>query len=176
MSIRRSETIREEFERRLIPYTRWMVSGYLTITGVGILLIPVWLLWSIPYAPKGMARLAARLTANSLEISRGVYNRTDVTIPLDRITDVSFHQNPLMRAFGLQGIRVETAGQSGSSASAEGNLVGIVDAEEFRDAILLQRELLTGAPSANAVSVADDTALLTEMRDLLKSIDSKTSR
>ena len=143
----------------------------------GIPLIPFWLLWSISYAPKGMARLAARLTTNSLEISRGVYNRTDVTIPLDRITDVSFHQNPLMRAFGLQGIRVETAGQSGSSASAEGNLVGIVDAEEFRDAILLQRELMTGAPSgAAAVSVADDTALLTEIRDLLKSIDSKTTR
>ena len=137
MSIRRNESIREAvFDRRLIPYTRWMVSGYLLITGAGIPLIPFWLLWSISYAPKGMARLAARLTTNSLEISRGVYNRTDVTIPLDRITDVSFHQNPLMRAFGLQGIRVETAGQSGSSASAEGNLVGIVDAEEFRDAIL----------------------------------------
>ena len=55
--------------------------------------------------------------------------------------------------------------------------MGIVDAEEFRDAILLQRELMTGAPSgAAAVSVADDTALLTEIRDLLKSIDSKTSR
>ena len=177
MSIRRSETIREaEFDRRLIPYTRWMISGFLLSSVAGIPLIPLWLLWSIPYAPKGLARLAAQLTANSLEISRGVYNRTDVTIPLDRITDVSFHQNPLMRAFGLQGIRVETAGQAGSSASAEGNLVGIVDAEEFRDAILLQRELMTGARSATApVSVADDTTLLTEIRDLLKSIDSKTS-
>ena len=178
MSIRRSETIREaEFDRRLMSWARVLVSLIMLITVVGAPLIPFWLLWSISYAPKALNRMSARLTPRGLEVEMGVYFRKESTIPLDRITDIKLHDDPLMRMYGLRAIRVETAGQSGANASSEGNLIGIVDAEEFRDAILLQRELVTGAPSATAaVSVADDTALLSEIRDLLKSIDSKTSR
>ena len=81
----------------------------------------------------------------------GVYFRKESTIPLDRITDIKLYDDPLMRFYGLRAIRVETAGQSGANASSEGNLIGIVDAVEFRDAILRQRELLMeGAPTPTA--------------------------
>ena len=168
-----------EFDPKLVPYGRWAVSGWMIITLGGIPLIPFWLLWSIPYAPKLMARLAARLTPTSLEISKGVYFRSDATIPLDRITDVRLHDSPLMRQFGLQGLRVETAGQSGQNASSEGQLIGIVDAVAFRDAILRQREAVqSGTVSASVASsppaASSDVELLTEIRDLLRSIDSKT--
>lgn len=181
MTSRRSDVILEaEFDPKVIPYGRWAVSGWMVVTLAGIPLIPFWLLWSIPYAPKLMARLAARLTPTALEISKGVYFRSDATIPLDRITDVRLHDSPLMRQFGLQGLRVETAGQSGQNASSEGQLIGIVDAVAFRDAILQQREALReggGSPVGSASMAAtssSDSELLTEIRDLLRSIDSKT--
>ena len=175
-----SQVLREaEFDRRLLGYLRLLVSAILFITVVGIPLIPFWLIFSINYAPRAYDRLAARLTPRALEVQSGVYFRKESTIPLDRITDIRLHDDPIMRRYGLRGIRVETAGQAGSSASAEGNLVGIVDAVEFRDAILAQREALLDAPSGAAPTPApaaggDDTALLGEIRDLLQSIDSKT--
>ena len=181
MASRRDDVLLEaEFDPKLVPYGRWAVSGWMIITGAGIPLIPFWLLWSIRYAPMAMARLSARLTTTSLEVSRGVYFRSDATIPLDRITDVRVHDSPLMRWFGLQGLRVETAGQAGSSASSEGQLIGVVDSVAFRDAILRQREALReggGSPVAVASMAAtssSDSELLTEIRDLLRSIDSKT--
>ena len=109
-------------------------------------------------------------------MTRGVYFRSDSTIPLDRITDVRLHDDPLMRMYGLQGLKVETAGQSGTTSS-EGNLVGVVDAPAFRDAVLRQREILQEGGSAASVAVSSsrssDNELLVEIRDLLRSIDSK---
>ena len=171
-----------EFDPRLMGYLRALVSLIMFVTVVGIPFIPFWLMFSIGYAPKALDRLSARLTARTLELESGVYFRKESTIPLDRITDIRLHDDPLMRYFGLRGLRVETAGQAGSSASAEGNLVGIVDAEEFRNAILAQREALLDAPAGGAVSAAaapaapaaEDTVLLGEIRDLLRSIDAKT--
>ena len=41
------ETILEApFDRNVVGYYRWLVSGFLVITVVGILLIPFWLLLS----------------------------------------------------------------------------------------------------------------------------------
>ncbi len=167
-----------EFDRGVMSYERWLVSLVLVMTVVGVPLIPFWLLWGVGYLPRSYGRLSARLTENSLETTRGVYWRTDSTIPLDRITDIRLHDNPLMRRYGLQGLRVETAGQSGANASSEGNLIGVVNAVAFRDAILRQREALQdgGAPStvAAASPQSGESDLLVEIRDLLKSIDSKT--
>ena len=174
--------IREaEFDRRVMGYVRMVVSLLLVITVVGIPLIPFWLIWSLSYAPRALDRLSARLTARALEVETGVYFRKESTIPLDRITDIRLHDDPIMRRYGIRGIRVETAGQAGSSASAEGNLVGIVDAEDFRNAILAQREALLDAPAgvgaaapSSAPAAVGDVALLTEIRDLLRSIERKT--
>ena len=173
--------LQAEFDPRAQRYVRWLVSLILLITVVGLPLIPFWLLFSLNYAPRALDRLSATLTERALEVESGVYFRKQSTIPLDRITDIRLHDDPLMRWCGLQGIRVETAGQAGSSASAEGNLVGIIGAVQFRDAILAQREALTAAPAALAAAPpatapvpAGDSALLAEIRDLLQSIDSKT--
>lgn len=173
--------LQAEFDPRVQRYVRWLVSLILLITVVGLPLIPFWLLFSLSYAPRALDRLSATLTERALEVESGVYFRKQSTIPLDRITDIRLHDDPLMRWCGLQGIRVETAGQAGSSASAEGNLVGIIGAVQFRDAILAQREALTAAPAALAAAPpatapvpAGDAALLAEIRDLLQSIDGKT--
>ena len=176
----RDEVLLEaEFERRVMPYGRLAVALILVVTVVGIPLIPFWLIWSVSYLPRAYDRFSARLTPTSLEVTRGVYFRSDSTIPLDRITDVRLHDDPLMRMYRLQGLKVETAGAAGSGASAEGSLIGVVNAPAFRDAVLRQREVLQEGGSAAtqtppSSSADSDHALLIEIRDLLKSIDSKT--
>ncbi len=178
-SSRDAVLLEAEFDPRVKGYGRLAVSLLLVITVVGIPLIPFWLIWSVSYLPRAYARFSARLTPTSLEVTRGVYFRSDSTIPLDRITDVRLHDDPLMRMSGIQGLKVETAGQSGTTSS-EGNLIGVAAAPAFRDAILRQREILrdgggspSAAPSASG-PVASDHELLREIRDLLQSIDAKT--
>ena len=175
MSSSRDEVLLEaEFDRRVMGYGRLAVCLLLLITLVGVPLIPFWLIWSVSYLPKAYDRFSARLTPISLELTRGVYFRSDSTIPLDRITDVRLHDDPLMRFSGIQGLKVETAGQSGTTG-AEGNLIGVVDAPAFRDAILRQREILQeSGPTASPSAAESDQDLLVEIRDLLRSIDSKT--
>ena len=177
MTSSRDEILLEaEFDRRVMGYGRLAVSLLLLVMVAGIPLIPFWLIWSVSYLPRAYDRFSARLTPSSLELTRGVYFRSDSTIPLDRITDVRLHDDPLMRFSGIQGLKVETAGQSGATG-AEGNLIGVVNAAAFRDAVLRQREILQegGAPAvATSTAASSDNELLLEIRDLLKSIDSKT--
>ena len=170
------ETVLEaRFDRGIIPYTRWMVSGFLVITVVGILLIPFWLLVSRWYGSEYMRRLSARLTTGALEIRKGVFFRSESTIPLNRITDLRMHDGPLMRRYKLRGMKVETAGQSGATGS-EGSLLGVIDAAEFRDAVLRQRQKAlddeqgSDSPAPAGAEVAD---ILIEIRDILSRIESK---
>ena len=85
------------------------------------------------------------------------------------------HDGPLMRMHKLRGVKVETAGQSGQNAGSEGDLVGVIDAVEFRDAILLQRQRALDAEPAAAPpkAAAGATDLLTEIRDILARIEAK---
>ena len=176
----RDETVllEAEFDPAVQAYGRWWVTGLLVITVAGIPLIPFWLLFSIWFVPAYYRSLSARLTERSLEIRRGVFTKSEATIPLDRITDLRLHHGPIMRRYGIRGLRVETAGSGGPNASAEGNLYGIIDTEAFRDAVLDQRDKVTAGAASPAAPAppapAGDQTVLEEIRDLLKSIDSKT--
>ena len=139
------ETVLEaQFDRKIGPHTRWTVSGWLVVSIVGIPLIPFWLLFSLWYVPEYLRRISARLTTQALEVRKGVFFRSEATIPLNRITDVRLHDGPLMRHYGLRGLKVETAGQSGDTGS-EGNIIGVIDAVEFRNAVLRQRQEALGS-------------------------------
>ena len=164
-----------EFDRGVIAYYRVLVSIYLAITVVGIPLIPFWLIFSLWYGPEYYRRLSARLTAQAIELRKGVFNRRESTIPLNRVTDLRLHDGPIMRHFKVRGLLVETAGQSGQNASSEGDLIGVVDAEEFRNAILMQRQRVLGAePDEDAPTPAGNaTELLTEIRDILARMEAK---
>ena len=161
------------FDANIIPYGRWWVSLLLVITVAGIPLIPFWWLFSLWYGPEYYRRASARLTTNALEIKKGVFTRSEATIPLNRITDLRLHDGPLMRHYGLRGLKVETAGQSGGTGMSDSDLLGVIDAVEFRDAVLRQRQDLldsdtTGTDSPAAGGVA---GLLTEIRDILARIE-----
>lgn len=164
-----------EFDPAIARHGTIYVTLILIATLVGILVIPVWLPLSRWYFREYMRRVSARLTSQAIVISKGVFFRTEATIPLDRITDVRLHDGPLMRYCNLRGLRIETAGQSGPQASSEGNLVGIIGAEKMRDAILKQRQLVVDAVASTeaAAPSSGDPRVLVEIRDILARIEAK---
>ena len=150
-----SQTLMQaEFDDRYMPYGRRLVTLWLIVTGVGILVFPFWWLLSLWYCPEYMRRVSARLATNALEIRKGVFTRAEPTIPLNRITDVRLHDGPLMRRYNLRGLKVETAGQGAGPGASESNLIGVVDAVQFRDAILRQRQQVLGAEATTAAPKA----------------------
>ena len=88
---------------------------------------------------------------------KGVLTKVESTIPLTKITDLQMHQGPIM-PFGLKAFRVETAGQSSGAGGHLVDMVGIIDPEDFRAAVLAQRERLEdgGAPLAVEPARAGD--------------------
>ena len=171
-----------EFDRNIVGWGRIVISGYLIITVVGILLLPFWWVLSYWYGAEYLRRVSAKLTTNAVEIKIGVFFRKESTIPLNRITDVRLHDGPVMRHYGLRGLKVETAGASGQDSSSEGNLIGVIDAEAFRNAVLAQRQIIIDAESGRApapVAAASATgsggsdAVLVEIRDILARIETQ---
>ncbi len=172
------ETLLEAaFDPGIAGHGRWMIALFMAVTVVGIPFIPFGLLFSRWYYPEYLRRLSARLTTQAVEIEKGVFFRKESTIPLNRITDVRLHDGPIMRRYGLRGLRVETAGQAGQSAGSEGDLIGIIDAPAMRDAILRQRQSVLGGEGtpapAPAAATGDDGQLLAEIRDILARIEGK---
>ena len=169
------ETLLEaQFDTKVSPYFRWVGVFWLVISVAGILLIPFWLLVSGWYGLEFHRRMSGRLTAQALEIRKGVFFRSEATIPLNRITDLRLHDDPLMRHYGIRSLKVETAGQ-GSQTGSEGNLLGVIDAVEFRNAVLLQRQkALAADPTEEPASSAQPgevAGLLTEIRDILSRME-----
>jgi putative membrane protein len=172
-----------EFNPRVTTY--WLLNGALIMTAsvVGIVLLPVWFIvgWTIT----GLYLKSHRctLTNRSLKFARGVFVKVEKTIPLDRITDVGLVQGPIMRLFNIEALSVETAGQSSQGALVQ--LAGIKDGRAFRDAVLKQRDLVVGSdedrkPQAaietSAVSMETSTAVLTDIRDTLRRIESQLAK
>ncbi len=119
-----------------------------------------------------LARLKCTLTERNLEIKKGLLNRVEQTIPLEKITDLQMFQGPIMRWMGLQGFRVETAGQSSGATGYLMNMVGIVDTPGFRAAVLARRDELAGATPPAPSAESTDT-ILRDIRDSLGRIESR---
>lgn len=150
------------------------ISYHLLAWGIPIITIPllpfVWL-----YYRRYFATLEVVLTARELQVSRGVLVREEKSIPLEKITDLALYQGPIMRWLGLKGLRVETAGQSGSG-SALVQLIGLANPDDFRDAALDQRDKVTerlsdAAPDAKADAKADADPVMAEMAATLLRIE-----
>ena len=172
-----------EFNPRVKSYWTWQPVLFLTLF---IVTIPIAILYAIIarfFIGRYLANLHCSLTERTLDIKKGIWNKTESTIPLEKITDLQLFQGPIMRYFEIHGFKVETAGQSpGAGGGALVNLVGIVDTKGFRKAVLDQRDRLsTDAGSASAAATAQAPAdvmgdpqtaqLLTEIRDSLQRIE-----
>ncbi|MCO6356970.1 PH domain-containing protein [Pseudoalteromonas shioyasakiensis] len=143
----------------------WLLLGIFTcvISMVGIPFIPIvaLIIWLV--AGRILAAMSATLLTRKLVVKRGVFFKEEKSIPLEKITDVALSQGPLMRQFGLYRLSFETAGQSGQGALV--SLLGVIDAESFREAILKQKDEMTQSSSAKHEHQPEDTQL-----ELLRSL------
>ena len=164
-----------EFNPKVCTY--WLLSGaiVLTCTIVGIPLLLLWFPIGNFFTKRHLERMECVLTDRNLKVKKGIFIRTEKTIPLDKITDMGMVQGPVMRYFALHQLTVETAGQSGQGALV--SLTGIKDAELFREVVLKQRDMMarthTATPTPASENPSDANALLSEIRDALLRIESE---
>jgi putative membrane protein len=172
-------------EARFNPKVKsyWLLSGtvILTATIVGIVLLPFWWILGQWATARYLDRMSCTLTERSLKVSRGILVRQEMTVPLDKITDVGLVEGPIMRLLDLQAVRVETAGQSTAGAAIQ--LVGIDNGRAFRDEVLRQRDLVSDRGGASAPAALPGTdlgagaeTLLAEIRDALVRIEARLPR
>jgi putative membrane protein len=92
---------------------------------------------------------------------------------LDNIQDLSFVGGPILRWFGLTLIKVETAGGGGQSHNSNMmSMIGIIDAEMFKNKILEQREIVKNKSNHSSHQIDNPLQhnLLQEIRNELVSI------
>ncbi|NDV61235.1 PH domain-containing protein [Puniceicoccales bacterium CK1056] len=145
----------------------------LTVIVVGIPFLLLWIPLSLYFTKRYLDRMECILTERDLKVNKGLFVRVEKTIPLEKITDMGMVQGPLMRYFGIHRLSVETAGQS-----LEGSLVsltGIVDVEDFREAVLNQRDRIRDKPGPSVSppeqSVQGDSGLLRDISATLVRIE-----
>ena len=164
---------RAEFNPKVKLY--WLLSGTITLilTIVGIPLLLLWIPLGLFFTGRYLNSMECTLTDRSLRVKKGLLNRIEKTVPLDKITDLAIRQGPIMRALDLEGLSIETAGQSGTGALV--GLVGVRDAKAFRDTVLAQRDRVTAGESTGPkVATQEGTGsveVLREIRDSMQRIE-----
>ncbi len=170
-----------EFDPKVKSYWIWQPVLVLVALVFTIPLAIVYVIIARMFIDRYLENMSCELTDRTLNIRKGILNKTESTIPLEKITDLQLFQGPIMRHFGLHGFKVETAGQSSPTGGALVNIIGIVDTKDFRRAVLEQRDRMAlGSAPAPAIAQqaqpapigdAQTAELLTEIRDALHRIE-----
>ena len=141
-----------------------------TVIGIPLLLIVIPLGGFL--IQKYLDNLSCVLTERTLEVKKGILNKTESTIPLEKITDLQMFQGPIMRHFGIHGFKVETAGQSNMGAGSLLSIIGIEDAPAFRQAVLTQRDAIgDGVAKKQSAASPDQPEAMDEIRDAVLRIE-----
>jgi len=117
-------------------------SGFSTVwfivaaAGLALTIFLFWLAIVLPIWD--FERTRWRLSANGLEIHRGVFWRHQISIPIARVQHADVSQGPLQRMFELGRLTLHTAGTE--NASVELNGIAHTLAIELRDKIVSQRK------------------------------------
>ncbi|PCJ52836.1 MAG: hypothetical protein COA79_23250 [Planctomycetota bacterium] len=160
-----------KFNSKVCIYWLFSVGLAMTVSVIGIPLLFIWIPVGLVVTRKYLDSMECILTNKALKVRKGIFIRIEKTIPLDKITDMSLIEGPIMRHFELNTLTVETAGQSGVGALV--SLSGIINAREYREAVLKQRDELTSIQFTENKSQepVGDKNILLEIRDSLLRIE-----
>lgn len=160
------------FNPRLQRYFFLSIGLLLLVTVVGIPVLLIWLLgWGQWVTRLYYDSLQCSLTTRHLRFSKGHYFKTEKTIPLENIQDLTFIDNPLLKWFDLRILKVETAGNS-AQTGADMKLVGIVGAAEFKEKVMRARdEFQESRISGGPVARVDEDGTLSVLRDIHAAIE-----
>ena len=157
-----------EFDRKIIVYWWIMANLGLLVTVVGIIAMVVWIPFGWIVHKKQFEHMSGALTDRSINMRMGWLFKKQQNIPLDKLTDVSIHEGPILNAFGVVRMQFETAG------AAPFILTGVKNSDQFRDLVLQQRDSLVSNPQQSAPS-DDSNDVLVEIRDILQQINTNLS-
>ena len=157
-----------EFDRKIIVYWWIMANLGLLATVVGIIAMIVWIPFGWIVHKKQFEHMSGALTDRSINMRMGWLFKKQQNIPLDKLTDVSIHEGPILNAFGVVRMQFETAG------AAPFILTGVKNSDQFRDLVLQQRDSLVSNPQQSAPS-DDSNDVLVEIRDILQQINTNLS-
>jgi len=167
-----------EFHPALKTYIFFYVLWLLFVSIIGIVVIPFWLLGLGAFlSQRYFSHLECVLTEKTLEYRKGYFFRVEKTVLLDKITDLTLKEGPLLRAFGLAMLIVETAGQSNPESVGDAKLIGIIEAREFRQKVLKQRdkisaESVAGKSASKEIETGEDQiTLLKDIKNALGRIE-----
>ena len=149
----------------------WLVSlllfSTLIVVGIPLLVISIPLFYII--SGRTLAAMSATITERKMVVKRGILNKEEKSIPLEKITDVAMVQGPLMRIFNLHRLSFETAGQSAQGALV--SLIGINDAANFRETILSQKDQIASGVKSSSKSTDNDQTEMSLLIDSVKRIE-----
>jgi putative membrane protein len=140
------------FNPLIKPFLVVQIGFVMCCTVVGIPLAILWFLgigrwWAQHYYDK----LECQLGERTLRYRKGILVTVEKTIPLENIQDVTFIEGPILRRFHLSTLKFETAGHSAGQAG-DMRLTGIIDAQEFRNRIMVAREAMKQAQRTGAAT------------------------
>lgn len=161
---------RAAFNPLIRPYLILYVAGFIALSIVGIPLLIFWFLgvgqwWARHY----FERLECVLTDRLLRYRKGILVQVEKTIPLENIQDVTFVEGPLLKKFNLAILKFETAGQSTGQAH-DMRLVGIINAQNFRNMILEARDRLKHIHAPQLRTADPESEQLAVLREIQQDI------
>ena len=157
-----------EFSKGLILYLWIIINLILLSTIIGIVVMFFWVPFGWIVHKKQLQGLSLTLTKSGIEIRKGWIFKARQNIPLDKLTDISIHEGPLLGMCNIVKIVFETAGGIPLHLNGLNKPVAL----QFRDLVLKQRDSLVSNPQQTVPSVGSNDVFV-EIRDLLKSIDSR---
>jgi putative membrane protein len=165
--------IRASFNPLIRPYLVVTIGLAMVSSIIGIPLAVVWFLgvgqwWARHYFDKLECHLGQRV----LRFRKGILVQVEKTIPLENIQDVTFVEGPILRRFNLSKLKFETAGHSSGQAN-DMQLVGIIDAHEFRNRILEARDALRQRTLQSHATPGIAAELQSAQLDALRRIDDR---
>ncbi len=161
------------FDPKIKTYMLLQYLFILFLTLFGILLIPL-VVWAIN---KHYNSLSCEMTEKFLKVRKGVLVKTEKNVPLEQITDLGIVEGPLMRYLGIKQLSVETAGQSSTGPLVK--LLGVINAESFRDQVLQQRDKLrktvhSDTPLGASAEDATQLQILATLERIEKLLDQRS--
>ena len=113
-------------------------------------------------------RFSYRITPKQIVIQKGVLNRKNRSIPIERVQNIQVEQNLFARLFGVAKVTIETAGSSATEGSLE--YVGVDAAHEIRQVVRsFQHRSAEEPASDDAEDTGRDTLYTMNLRRVLLS-------
>jgi len=168
--------LQARFDPRLEFYFMLQAQLVLLVTLFGIFAMPFWFFLGRPIHKRQYDALECELTERTLNVRKGFLFRVQKNVPLDKITDLALREGPILRWLGLCSLTIETAGGGAGTTTGQAALVGVMDADAFRDAVMAQRDkIVHGGPAAVVApapaATSGEAELLVEIRDGLGRIE-----